>query len=73
MDKTVEIKRNSRRIFKLLLNTCVVKTNRGIEDELKSCFYLNLKETFGQIKNNFARLKGGGQIAKTSSTEVATV
>ena len=47
VDKTVEIKRNSRRIFKLLLNTCVVKTNRGIEDELKSCFYLNLKETFG--------------------------
>ena len=46
-DKPVEIKRNSRRIFKLVLNTCVFKTNRGTDDELKSCFYLKLKETFG--------------------------
>ena len=60
-------------IFKLLLNTHVVKTNRGVEDKLKSCFYLNLKETFVQIKNKFARLKGGGQIAKRSSKAVATV
>ena len=34
-------------IFELLLNTYVVKTNQGEEDKLKSCFYLNLKETFG--------------------------
>ena len=60
-------------IFELLLNTYVVKTNQGEEDKLKSCFYLNLKETFGKTKNKFARPKGGGQIAKRSSKAVATV
>ena len=34
-------------IIQLLLNTYVVKTNQGVEDKLKSCFYLNLRETFG--------------------------
>ena len=46
VDKTVEIKKFEMIIFKLLLNTHVVKTNQGVEDKLKSCFYLNSKETF---------------------------